>query len=51
VATALVNKYAIYTAVMGHEEYTGLRITPNIYTPVHDIDFFAEAVESELKAL
>src|SRR5271165_787860 len=27
VASALVSKYAIYTAVMGHEEYTGLRIT------------------------
>jgi isopenicillin-N epimerase len=51
VASALVNKYAIYTAVMGHEEYTGLRITPNIYTPLHDVDFFAEAVETELKAL
>jgi len=51
VASALVNKYAIYTAVMGHEEYTGLRITPNIYTPIHDVDFFAEAVERELKAL
>ena len=36
---------------MAHEEYTGLRITPNIYTPVHDIDFFAEKVEEELKAL
>jgi isopenicillin-N epimerase len=46
VASALVSKYAIYTAVMNHEEYTGLRITPNIYTPVHDIDFFAEAVEA-----
>ena len=51
VASALVSKYAIYTAVMGHEEYTGLRITPNIYTPVGDIDVFADAVEKELKAL
>jgi hypothetical protein len=33
---------------MGHEEYTGLRITPNIYTPLGDIDFFAGAVEREL---
>jgi selenocysteine lyase/cysteine desulfurase len=49
IATALTNKYSIYTAVIGHEEYTGLRITPNIYTPVHDVDFFAEAVERELK--
>jgi selenocysteine lyase/cysteine desulfurase len=51
VASALVSKYAIYTAVIGHEEYTGLRITPNIYTPVHDLDFFADAVETELKTL
>jgi selenocysteine lyase/cysteine desulfurase len=51
VASALVGKYAIYTSVMGHEEYTGLRITPNIYTPVGDVDFFAEAVERELKTL
>jgi hypothetical protein len=51
VASALVSKYAIYTAVMGHEEYTGLRITPNIYTPLHDLDFFVDAVETELKAL
>jgi len=51
VASALLSKYAIYTAVMAHEEYTGLRITPNICTPVRDIDFFAEAVETELKAL
>jgi selenocysteine lyase/cysteine desulfurase len=49
VASALVSKYAIYTAVMGHEEYTGLRITPNIYTPLHDLDFFVDAVETELK--
>jgi selenocysteine lyase/cysteine desulfurase len=51
VASALVSKYAIYTSVMNHEEYTGLRITPNIYTPPHDIDFFADAVEKELKTL
>jgi len=50
IATALVNKYSIYTAVIGHEEYTGLRITPNIYTPIHDVDFFAEAVEREVAA-
>ena len=51
VASALVSKYAIYTAVMMHEEYGGLRITPNIYTPVEDVDTFAQAVEKEVKAL
>jgi selenocysteine lyase/cysteine desulfurase len=51
IMTALQNKYNIYTVVIGNEEYTGLRITPNIYTPVEDVDFFADAVEKELKAL
>jgi selenocysteine lyase/cysteine desulfurase len=51
IMTALINKYSIYTVVIGNEEYTGLRITPNIYTPVGDVDFFADAVEKELKAL
>jgi isopenicillin-N epimerase len=50
IASSLVNKHAIYTAVVGHPEYTGLRITPNIYTPIGDIDFFAQAVETELKS-
>ena len=49
IASALLSKYSIYTVVMAHEEYTGLRITPNIYTPVQDVDFFAEVVERELK--
>ena len=50
-ASALVNKYAIYTAAMAHAEYSGLRITPNIYTPLGDIDSFAAAVERELKTV
>jgi len=48
IASALVGKYAIYTSMMAHQEYTGLRITPNIYTPLHDVDFFVDAVEREL---
>ena len=49
IASALVTKYSIYTSTMNHEEYTGLRITPNIYTPLHDVDVFADAVEKEVK--
>jgi selenocysteine lyase/cysteine desulfurase len=45
----LISKYSIYTAYVPHEEYTGLRITPNIYTTVREIDFFADTVEKELK--
>lgn len=46
---ALWNKYSVLTAHVPHEEYTGLRITPHIYSTVRDIDFFAEAVEKEVK--
>jgi len=45
----LLSKYAIYTAFVPHEEYTGLRVTPNVYTTVREIDSFAEAVEREVK--
>jgi selenocysteine lyase/cysteine desulfurase len=44
-------KYNIYTSLMAHEEYTGIRITPSIYTTVQEIDYFADAVEKELKSL
>jgi isopenicillin-N epimerase len=46
---ALWNKYGVLTAHVPHEEYTGLRITPHVYSTVRDIDFFAEAVEKEVK--
>jgi selenocysteine lyase/cysteine desulfurase len=46
---ALWSKYNILTAMMGHEEYSGLRITPNVYTTLRDIDTFSEMVEKELK--
>jgi len=45
----LVNKYGIYTAYVPHDEYTGLRITPNVYTTLREIDMFSEAVEREVK--
>jgi len=45
----LWSKYNILTAYMPHAEYTGLRITPHIYSTPRDIDFFSEAVEKEVK--
>lgn len=46
---ALETKYGIYTAVVGHPEYMGMRITPSIYSTLRDIDYFVRAVETELK--
>ncbi len=46
----LWNKYGLLTAAVMHEEYGGLRVTPNIYSTVRDIDFFSDMVERELKS-
>ena len=44
----LYNKYSIITTYIAHDTYTGLRITPNVYTTVREIDVFSEMVEKEL---
>jgi selenocysteine lyase/cysteine desulfurase len=46
---SLWNKYRIITASIKHAEYQGLRITPNIYTTLNEIDTFSEAIEEMLK--
>ena len=45
---ALWNKYSIITTYMPHTEYSGLRITPNVYTTLREVDFFADMMEREL---
>ena len=47
---ALWTKYSIVTAAVGHAEYSGLRITPHVYSTLRDIDYFADMVEKELKS-
>ncbi len=47
---SLETKYGIYTAFHGHAEYTGMRITPSVYTTVGEIDYFVRAVEAELRS-
>ncbi|MEO8369196.1 MAG: aminotransferase class V-fold PLP-dependent enzyme [Candidatus Solibacter sp.] len=44
----LYNKYNIITAYIPHATYSGLRITPNVYSTIRDIDYFSEVVEKEL---
>src|SRR5262245_26708995 len=46
----LWSKYRIITAAIKHAEYPGLRITPNSYTTLEEIDMFAGAIEDLLKA-
>ena len=45
----LWSKYRIITAAIKHAEYQGLRITPNIYTTLEEIDMFGGAIEDLLK--
>jgi isopenicillin-N epimerase len=47
---ALRAKYNIYTALMPHEEYIGIRVTASVYTTPKEVDYFAAAVDKELKS-
>ena len=40
----LVEKHRIVNTLITHPEFTGLRITPNVYTTPDEIDLFAEKV-------
>ena len=46
VVTYLWNKHRIVVTSIVHDEYQGIRVTPNIYTTVEEIDTFAGAIEA-----
>ena len=43
------DKYRIITTAINRPEYNGIRVTPNIYTPLEEIDTFTAAMEDLLK--
>ena len=45
----LWSKYRIITAAIKRDDYQGLRVTPNIYTTLGEVDTFASAIEDLLK--
>lgn len=45
----LFEKHRIFTTPIIHDEYKGIRITPNVYTRTSEIDFFAEVMERVAK--
>jgi selenocysteine lyase/cysteine desulfurase len=45
----LWNKYRIITASIKHADYQGLRVTPNIYTTLQEVDAFGDALEDLLR--
>src|SRR5438128_9084992 len=42
-------KYRIITAAIKRDDYQGLRVTPNIYTTLEEVDTFAAAIKDLLK--
>jgi isopenicillin-N epimerase len=42
-------KYRIITAPIKHAEYQGLRVTPNVYTTLDELDTFAAAITELIK--
>jgi selenocysteine lyase/cysteine desulfurase len=47
--THLWERYRINVTPIGHEEFSGIRVTPNVYTTLDEIDTFCEAVERVIR--
>jgi len=45
----LWDRYRIITTAVTRDDYQGIRVTPNIYTPLEEIDTFVMAMEDLLK--
>jgi selenocysteine lyase/cysteine desulfurase len=45
----MMDKHKIVTTPINHEEFNGIRITPNVYTTVDEVDLFAEKTLEAIK--
>jgi selenocysteine lyase/cysteine desulfurase len=45
----LMSKYKIISTATVHEEFSGVRITPNIFTTLGELDRFCAAIESMVR--
>jgi selenocysteine lyase/cysteine desulfurase len=45
----LWNKHKIIVTGIGHPDCTGIRVTPNVYTTLDEVDRFAEAMEDVIR--
>jgi selenocysteine lyase/cysteine desulfurase len=46
----LFGDYKIYTTPIKHDEFKGVRVTPNVYTSLNELDYFVGAVEKIAKS-
>jgi hypothetical protein len=44
-----MSKYKIFTTPIVHDEFTGIRITPNVYTTLWELDRFTDTVEQVVR--
>ncbi|HEY0788337.1 MAG TPA: aminotransferase class V-fold PLP-dependent enzyme [Thermoanaerobaculia bacterium] len=49
VSSHLMAKYKLFTTPIGHEQFKGVRVTPNVYTTLPELDRFADAIETIAK--
>jgi selenocysteine lyase/cysteine desulfurase len=49
ITSHLWDKYRILVTPIGHQACTGIRVTPNVYTTLAEIDTFSEAMESVIR--
>jgi selenocysteine lyase/cysteine desulfurase len=45
----LWNRHRIHCVAIGRSDIAALRITPNVYTTIQEIDFFADAMEDVIR--
>ncbi|TAK62352.1 MAG: aminotransferase class V-fold PLP-dependent enzyme, partial [Bacteroidetes bacterium] len=45
----LMDKHKIFTVAIIHDEFKGLRITPNVYTTLHELDRFVSVMTDVAK--
>ncbi len=48
-AVHLWNRYRIIVTAIKHPEFEGIRVTPNVYTTLEEIDRFGDAMETVIK--
>jgi selenocysteine lyase/cysteine desulfurase len=46
IGSYLFNKHRVFTTPIVHEEFKGIRITPNVYTTLGELDRFCNLMES-----
>ena len=46
IGSYLFDKHRIFTTPIIHEEFEGIRITPNVYTTLGELDRFCDVIET-----